>query len=130
MLKEGDIIEKIFTVSDEVYQGFISVFNDRNPLHTDEAYAIEKGFKSRVMHGNILGGFLSYLIGECLPEKNIIIHSQEIRYRRPVYLHDKLKLTAEVIQVSESVKTIEIKFQFENQDNVKVALGKIQIGYI
>ena len=83
MLK-GDSFSKEFIIDNEIYIGFINLFKDRNPLHTDIAFAKEKGFNATVMHGNILGGFLSYFIGECLPEKNVIIHSQEIKYYNPV----------------------------------------------
>ena len=129
-MKQGAKFERFFDVSEYVYNGFIKTFNDKNPLHTDEKYAKEKGFEAKVMHGNILGGFLSYFIGECLPEKNIIIHSQQIKFRRPVYLNDKLKLHGEITGAYESVNALEIEFYFENQENVKVATGSIRIGYI
>eukprot|EP01037_Dinobryon_pediforme_P008328 gene8328-8414_t len=51
-----------FQVTDTVYSGFILTFGDKNPLHTDETFAQEKGFKGRVMHGNILNGFISYFV--------------------------------------------------------------------
>ena len=130
MMKQGEIFEKYFDVSDEVHKAFTDIFKDKNPLHTDEQYAKSKGFEGRVMHGNILGGFLSYFIGECLLEKNVIIHSESIKFRRPVYLHDRLKLVGEVEEIFESVKTIDIKFYFENQNNIKVASGTVQISNI
>ena len=65
-----------FTVTESIYLGFIENFQDKNPLHTNESFAVSKGFKSKVMHGNILNGFLSYFIGEALPSKDVIIHSQ------------------------------------------------------
>ena len=95
-----------------------------------EDFAIEKGFKGCVMHGNILNGYLSYFIGECLPFKNVIIHSQQINYNSPVYLNDTLHFEAEVEEVYDSVKAIEFKFSFKNSEQKKVAKGKIQIGLI
>jgi len=130
MVEKGDKFSHNFVVSDYVYRGFVCLFNDKNPLHTDKAFAQQKGFKAEVMHGNILNGFLSYFIGECLPIKNVIIHSQEIKYYNPVYLNDSLVFCAEVSDVFESVNAIEFKFYFENTDKVKVAKGKIQIGVI
>ena len=69
IFKIGDTFNEEFHVSDEIYAGFIQLFKDKNPLHTDQEIAIKKGFKGMVMHGNILNGFLSYFIGECLPTK-------------------------------------------------------------
>lgn len=117
-----------FAVSASIYNGFIQLFKDTNPLHTDESFAIQKGFKGKVMHGNILNGFLSYFIGECLPTKNVIIHSQEIQYKLPVYLNDVLQFKAKITDIFESVNVIEFKFEFRNTDSKVVSKGTIKIG--
>lgn len=119
-----------FVVTKEIYEGFILIFNDKNPLHTNEQFAVDKGFEGRVMHGNILNGFLSYFIGERLSQKNVIIHSQEIQYKNPVYLNDELQFSAEIIGFYESVNAFELKFFFKNKDDKTVAKGKIQIGLL
>jgi len=128
-MKEGDVFVRKFTVDEALWSGFVALFADRNPLHVDDAFAREKGFEGRVMHGNILGGFLSFFIGECLPRKDVIIHSQSISYVHPVYLGDTLEFSAEVSGVFESVNAIEFRYKFE-KNSVKVAKGKIQIGLI
>ena len=119
-----------FVVTDKVYNGFIKIFKDENPLHTDGKFALKKGFKGKVMHGNILNGFLSYFIGECLLTKDVIIHSQEIQFKSPVYLDDELDFTAQVIGIYKSVNAIEFKFDFKNKELNKVAKGKFQIGLL
>jgi acyl dehydratase len=101
-----------------------------NPLHTDETFAKNKGFRGKVMYGNILNAFLSYFIGECLPAKNIIIHSQEINYKKPVYLNDALSLRAEIREVHESVNAVLFAYTFSNQSREIVAKGKFQIGIL
>jgi acyl dehydratase len=113
-----------------VYHGFIALFGDNNPLHTDEAFALGKKFKGRVMHGNILNGFLSHFVGECLPIKDVIIHSQQIQFRNPVYLNDELTLDVVVKDLFESVKAVELKFEFKNTSGLIVAQGKLQLGII
>lgn len=127
---EGQKYTHVFTVSGEVYDSFIQLSADRNPLHTDESFAIAKGFKGRVMHGNILNAFVSYFVGELLPVKNVIIHAQSIKFALPVYMHDELEFTAEVAGYYESVHTYEFKFFFKNADGKKVAKGEVQIGLL
>ncbi|TNE54216.1 MAG: hypothetical protein EP338_08615 [Bacteroidetes bacterium] len=129
LFKAGDSYEHQFLVSEELYSGFIHLFEDRNPLHTNEDFAQGKGFESRVMHGNILNGFLSYFIGECLPTKDVIIHTQEIQYKKPVYLGDQLDFSATVQDYYESVQAVVFKYQFK-REGVVLAKGKIQIGLI
>jgi len=127
-LKKGDTYTCKFKLSPQVYEGFIDLFNDKNPLHTQEEFAMSKGFRSVVMHGNILNGFISYFVGEVLPQKNVMIYSQAIDFKKPVYLNDELTLHAHIEDIFSSVKTAELKFYFENQLKEKVAAGKIMIG--
>jgi len=132
MFEIGAIYREEFLVSEEIYKGFVHLFKDKNPLHTNEIYATDKGFKSVVMHGNILNGFLSYFIGECLPTKNVIIHAQEIQFKNPVYLNDKLLFNSRVTGVFESVNVVEFKYEFfkslDSNSIQIVAKGKFQIG--
>lgn len=130
MYTENQIFEQTFIVSDEIYQGFGNLFKDFNPLHTNNNFAREKGFKGAVMYGNILNGFLSYFIGECLPTKNVIIHSQEINFKNAVYLGNKLHFKATVVGVFESVNVVEFKYEFRNEEQKITAKGKISIGII
>ena len=129
-LPAGAKFAREFFVSQAVYEGFIHTFNDRNPYHVNDEAARAKGFSGKIMHGNILNGFLSYFIGECLPVKSVVIQSQEIKFHKPVYLNDTVTLNAEVADFHESVKTAEISFHFLNQNNIKVARGKMFIGLI
>ena len=130
IFKLGNTFEKKFIVSNETYKCFIQLFKDENPLHTNDQFAINHGFKGKVMHGNILNGFISYFIGECLPTKNIIIHTQEIQYKNAVYLNDELQFTAVIIGIYESVNAIEFKYDFKNTDAKIIAKGKFQIGLL
>lgn len=119
--------EHLFSVDAHVYEGFIAIFNDHNSLHTDEVFAKEKGFKTKVMHGNILNGFISYFIGELLPSEKVMILSQNINYRKPVYLNDRLLFEAVVVEQSESVMVNTFSFKFRNEEKELVASGKILI---
>lgn len=126
-LKVGQCFEHYFLVSGEVYEGFKTIFGDHNPLHTDENFAVKHGFGQKVMHGNILNGFLSYFIGELLPYKEVMILSQTINFKKPVFLNDRLRFSATVTDQSEAVGVNVFSFKFQNEELVTVASGKIQI---
>src|SRR4030095_5652626 len=107
---KGDQFEVDYQVTQKIYEGFIELFDDHNPLHIDAEYAKTKRFSGRVMHGAILNGFLSNLIGERLPIKNVIVLSYKIAFTKPVYLEDKLKLIATVADVFESVGAVDLSY--------------------
>jgi len=125
---EGQVYTHTFHVTQEVYDSFQVCSQDRNPLHTNEAFARAKGFPDRVMYGNILNAFVSFFIGECLEIKNVMIQSQSINFKKPVFMNDTLDLTAKVDGIYDSVNTVEFKFAFANIKNgVMVANGKVSI---
>ena len=129
-MKKGDSFNQSFIASKEIHKKFIELFKDQNRFHTDTSFAVSKGFKGKLIHGNILNGFLSFFIGECLPYKNAVIHSQYIEYSKPVYIDDRLELFVKIEEIHESVNAIEFKYYFKNQDDVKVAKGKFQLGLL
>jgi acyl dehydratase len=116
-------------ITDNIYDSFKKTFLDFNPLHTDDVYARSKGFKEKVMHGNILCGFLSCFVGELLPVKNTIIHSTQIIYKKPCYLNDVVRLDAHLVEVYESVDTYLFKFKFFVREELKAA-GSLQLGVL
>jgi len=129
-MKLGDKYSVDFEISEFIVNGFIDIFKDLNPLHTDSNFAKQKGFKEKVVHGNILNGFISYFVGECLPIREVILQAQKIKFHKPLYVNDKVNLSAEITGFFESVNSVEFKFIFRNQLNDKIAQGTIQIGFL
>ena len=128
-MQEGDKFEVSYTITPEVYKIYVEGFNDKNPLHTDEEFARQKGFPSVVMHGGILTGFLSNFIGEQLPIKNGMIQAYKIAFIKPVFLNTTVILKAVITGIFESVHCIEFKYTFESQ-GILICKGDIKIGII
>lgn len=133
LVEKSQAIEVTYHVTPEVYYGFQRISNDYNPLHTDEAFAKSKGFPERVMYGNILNGFVSHFVGMALPSRDVMIQTQDIQFRKPVYLNDTILLKAEIETVSDAVEIINYKLKFyrvAETKNVLVASGHVQIGIL
>lgn len=119
-----------FVITQNVYDAFQQCSGDFNPLHTQLEFAKSKGFPECVMYGNILNGFVSYFVGMMLPSSDVIIHTQDIIFKNPVFINDELDFLAEVDEISEAVNTIVFKFTFRNAEGKVVARGHVQIGVI
>lgn len=131
LVEKSQAIEVTYHVTPEVYFGFQRISSDFNPLHTDEAFAKSKGFPERVMYGNILNGFVSHFVGMALPSRDVMIQTQDIQFRKPVYLNDTILLKSEIETVSDAVEIINYKLKFyrvAEPKNVLVASGHVQIG--
>ena len=105
-------LEMTYHVSQEVYDVFQKCSADMNPLHTNMEFANKKGFPERVMYGNILNGFVSHFVGMALPSPDVMIQTQDIQYRKPVYLGDEISIKAVPEDISEAVQIVNFKLKF------------------
>lgn len=128
-INEGTKFIHEFKVTKETTDLFIEISQDRNPLHVNDDFSISKGFKSKVIHGNIQNCFLSYFVGEIFPIKEVIILSQTIKFKNPVYENDILTLESKVVNYVESIKVYEFKFKFMNSISI-VSQGGLMIKMI
>jgi acyl dehydratase len=128
-MQVGLKVQHTFKVSENIYEGFQNTFEDKNILHVNAEYAKGKGFTDKVMYGNILNGFVSYFVGELLPDKEILIQKQEISFHKPVYMGDEVNFEANLSEIYESVGSYIFKFKFNNVSGL-LAKGKVQIGKI
>jgi 3-hydroxybutyryl-CoA dehydratase len=128
MIKKGDTFKERFKITEDLRNGFIELFSARAPIHTDANFAKKRKYKSYLIHGNVLSGFISHFVDECLPDKNVMCYAQNIKFNNPVYVNDELLFQAEVKDVHESVNIAEIEFTFENDEKVLVAKGNLMVG--
>lgn len=117
-----------FEVSKEKYLNFLKLSEDHNPMHVNDEFAIKHGFKEKVVHGNILNAFLSFMIGETLPIKNVVIIDQSIKYKSPVYIGMTIRTTLVVTENIDAVQVTQFKVLFEETlTQKKLATGTISI---
>ena len=129
-LKAGRTEQFTVTVDGNMQERFCELTGDTNPLHTDEAYAVSQGFEGRVVYGMLTASFLSALAGVFVPGAYGILHSVEVKFVKPVYAPDVLKVTGTVTELNETVRQAVIKVEIRNQKGEKVLRGKIKAGVL
>jgi 3-hydroxybutyryl-CoA dehydratase len=127
-IKEGDERKHVYPMTRAVYDGFLQVSRDRNPLHTEDDFARSKGFREKVMHGGILNAFLSHFVGMIFPGTNSVLLSSEIQYASPCYLEDDIELSMRVDQKTGTTRTVVLHVRFNNLTQKAVAgRGKVMV---
>ena len=126
MFKVGQSWKYEWSISNELYQKFLILSNDFNPMHTDPNYAKSKGYKDKIIHGNLLSCFISFFVGELLPIKNLVIIGQSIKYHNAMYINDIIQLKVVTSKFSDSVNFIQFEFQF-SKNNLCIASGDINV---
>ena len=98
-LSVGDngYIEKTVTETD-VYM-YAGITGDFSWLHVNEKRAQQGHFKTRVVHGMLLIGLISTVIGNRMPGAGTIYESQNITFLRPCYINDTIRAQTEVIEL-------------------------------
>jgi 3-hydroxybutyryl-CoA dehydratase len=89
--------EHIVTENDVVQ--FADISGDRNPVHLDEAYALTTRFKGRIVHGMLSASFLSTTIAARLPGPGTIYLTQNLSFRAPVRIGDKVEARVTVTDI-------------------------------
>jgi 3-hydroxybutyryl-CoA dehydratase len=84
ILRPGDRASFSKTISEYDVYAFAGITGDFNPLHVNEAYAVRSRFKGRIVHGALLCGLISAVIGMYLPGEGALYEAQSLRFLRPV----------------------------------------------
>jgi len=87
------------TIIDPDIKAFADISGDRNPVHLDESYAEGSRYKKRIAHGLLSASYFSAIFGTKLPGAGCVYVSQNLSFRRPVYIDDTVTATVTVTKV-------------------------------
>lgn len=108
-LSLGQSAERSHTVTDADIAAFAAVSGDTNPLHLDEAYAAGTPFKGRIAHGMLAAGYLSAVLGTELPGPGAVYLTQNLRFRRPVRIGDRVTARVRITAIDEAKSRVTLE---------------------
>jgi 3-hydroxybutyryl-CoA dehydratase len=117
-----------FAVSQREMAAFAELSGDHSKLHCDEGYARDHGFQGRVVYGALLLAQLSRLIGMELPMRDCVWNGVRLDFRRPLYLGEEALLSAEIVDVSEAVRSASLKLRITAGERL-IASGAAEVTY-
>jgi len=122
MIKVGDTASFERAFSDDDVRTFARLSGDENPLHLDDTYAKTTKFGRRIVHGMLLGGLCSALVGMYLPGKRCLYLGQTLTFKKPVFIGDLVTVSGTVVSISASTRIVEIEISMRTKDG-EVASG-------
>ena len=125
-IKINNKIETTITFTEEMVDKFAQITNDHHPLHVNRAFALENGFKNKIVHGMFISSVCVSIIVNQLIGENMIIISQNFKYNSPVLVNEEVHIICEILKIEQRFKIVEIKYKIK-QKNVVACTGKINI---
>jgi 3-hydroxybutyryl-CoA dehydratase len=98
-IKIGDSAEISKLMSPDMVKAFAEISEDFNPVHLDENYASKSRYKKQIIHGLMATSLFSGLFGTKLPGEGCVYKSQNIIFKRAIYIGDTVTARVEVTNV-------------------------------
>jgi 3-oxoacyl-[acyl-carrier protein] reductase len=114
-------------VTAEEVDAFARLSGDLNPLHLDAGYARRQGFSGRVVHGALVGAFLSRVLGTRLPGPGVLWLSQDTKFLQPVYINDRIEVCVTVKHKAEALRSLLLETTVTNQHGDVVVRGEAKV---
>lgn len=86
MIEVNQVYKHEFKFSQEEVNQFAQVTGDKNPVHTDAAYAATTMFKRPIMHGMLSASLFSKVFGTLFPGEGTIYLKQSLSFMKPMYV--------------------------------------------
>jgi 3-hydroxybutyryl-CoA dehydratase len=117
----GDKVAFTRTLTEADVALFIGSTWDVNPLHTDEIYARQTPFKTRIVPGLLTASLLTHLGGLWA----FLATEMDFKFLAPVYVGDSITAQAEVAQVDPENGSVILACTCTNQDGKMVLTGQV-----
>lgn len=85
---------------------FAGISGDFNSVHINEEIASKTIFKKRIVHGCLVSGLISAVIGNKLPGEGTIYLEQDSCYKLPVFINDTITAEVEIAEIINEIKGI------------------------
>src|SRR5687767_15922154 len=100
MIEANQVYTHDFKFSQDEVNRFAEVTGDKNPVHTDAAYAAKTMFKRPIMHGMLSASLFSKVFGTLFPGEGTIYLKQSLNFLKPMYVDTKYEAVFTVKEVN------------------------------
>ncbi len=109
----GDSHVFAWTLTGSDLDAYVEASGDRNPLHTDDAFAQSVGLEGRIAHGLFTLGRIGMAL-EGWAGDSFALVDLTARFAKPLYIGDELRCDAHVAAIDEVAGSLVIECSVES----------------
>lgn len=120
-IQVGDSFKTTRFLSAEDVRTFADLTGDDNPIHVDEEYAKTTRFGKPIVHGVLLLGIISKVLGRDFPGHGSIAVAISCRFLRPVPVGSEITVEIKINEKVDKHKHVKGRVYIYHED--RIALG-------
>lgn len=117
--------EKVFKKSEVSL--FAEITGDDNPLHIDDDFASKSRFGATIVHGILVAGLFSKIIGTQLPGQGSIYLEQNLKFLKPVYVGKPVFVKVRITDIIPEKKIFTLETNVYDDNDTMLVSGNAKI---
>lgn len=106
-----------FFIDQNVVDKFAELSGDKNPIHINRDFAKKSIFGNTIVHGIYIASLFSKILGNNLPGKGSIYLGQSLKFIKPIFVNEKVKIDVSIINIREDKPIITLRTICYNSNN-------------
>lgn len=125
----GEVASRTHTFEAADVEAFANLTGDQNPIHLDPEAAARSQFGGCIVHGVLVTGLLSRLLGMQLPGPGSIYLGQKLRFKKAVLVGSPITARVEVRKLNPVRQIVTMATQVYDETGALCVDGEAMIKY-